>query len=39
MPRIPDEFEFAKIFGRAFFMLVFLVPAGIALAVLIVSFI
>lgn len=37
MLRMPDEFELAKIFGRAFFMLVFLIPAGIALAVLIVS--
>jgi hypothetical protein len=37
MSRMLDEFEFAKVFGKAFFLLVFLVPAGIAVAALIVS--
>lgn len=34
--RMPDSFEIAKTFGKAFFLLVFLIPAGIALAALIV---
>jgi len=38
MSRIPDEFEAAKIFGRAAFMLIFLIPIGIAVAALIVNY-
>jgi hypothetical protein len=32
-----DDFEMCKIFGKAFFFLVFLIPVGIAVAALIVS--
>jgi len=37
MQRMLDEFEAVKIFSKAAFMLIFLIPAGIAVAALIVS--
>lgn len=35
--RMPDSFEIAQTFGKAFLLLVVLVPLGIAVACLIVS--
>jgi len=37
MSRMLDEFEAAKVFGKAAFLLIFLIPVGIAVAALIVS--
>jgi hypothetical protein len=37
MSRMLDEFEAARVFGKAFFFLVILIPVGIAVAALIVN--
>jgi hypothetical protein len=38
MSRMLDDFEAAKVFGKAAFLLIFLIPAGIAVAALIVNY-
>jgi hypothetical protein len=35
---MPDSFEIAQTFGKCFVLLIFLIPAGIAVAALIVRF-